>query len=203
MQVRQKLAILLIALGVVLVLFPGAGRYSFTANPTDLSQSVFESDIYYSVDQAAAFMVGEDSTVQLIDLRPVDEYSKVAIPGSINIPFDQFFSMKPESWLFNRSVRYLFYSNDDLYSSYAVVIARGLGYDNCYAVKGGLNMWYETVMYTKFSGERISPRENALFLNRARAARFFTEINSLPDSLKIKYAESRRQAERDLDGGCE
>ena len=70
-------------------------------------------------------------------------------------------------------------------------------------MKGGLNEWFDKVMYSKFSGDIISPRENALFETRLRARRFFTEINSLPDSLKLKYAESRKQAERELDGGCE
>ena len=83
-----------------------------------------------------------------------------------------------------------------------MVLARGLGYENCKVMKGGLNEWFDKVMYSKFSGERISARENALFENRTRAKQFFTEINSLPDSLKTKFAESKRQAEKSLDGGC-
>jgi len=31
----------------------------------------------------------------------------------------------------------------------------------------------------------------------------FTEINSLPDSLKQKFIDSRRVAAKKLDGGCE
>jgi hypothetical protein len=58
-------------------------------------------------------------------------------------------------------------------------------------------------MNSSFSGEIISPRENAIYETRFRARRFFTEINSLPDSMRLQYAESRRQAEKELDGGCE
>jgi rhodanese-related sulfurtransferase len=203
MQVREKISVLLIALSLLLVILPGSGRYSFSVDPSKLTQSVYNEEVFLSADQVAGFVITEDSTVQLIDLRSRNEYDSFNIPGSINIPFKEFFQLQPETWLYNRSMKYIFYSNDDIYSSYAMTLARGLGYENCFAMRGGLNNWFETVMYSKFSGDRISPRENALFGTRTRARLFFTEINSLPDSLKLKYAESRRQAERDLDGGCE
>jgi len=203
MQARKNISALLVALGLLLVLVPGSGPYSFTVDPPTLVFSVMEEDPFFSVDQVAGFVIAEDSMVQLIDLRNRNEFNSFNIPGAINIPFDEFFKMRPETWLYNRSVSYVFYSNDDTNSSYALVLARGLGYDKCYVMKGGLNEWFEKVMYSKFSGEIISPRENALFETRLRARRFFTEINSLPDSLKLIYAESRRQAERELDGGCE
>ena len=203
MHVREKISVLLVAIGLLLLLLPGAGPYSFTVDPSTLVSSVIDEDPFFSVDQVARFVIVEDSTVQLIDLRSRSEFNGFSIPGAINIPFDEFFKMRPETWLYNKSVSYVFYSNDDTYSSYALVLSRGLGYDNCFVMKGGLNGWYENVMNSEFSGDKISPRENALYETRSRARRFFTEINSLPDSLKLKYAESRRQAERELDGGCE
>ena len=36
-------------------------------------------------------------------------------------------------------------------------------------MKGGLNEWFNTVMNSSFTGERISARENALFETRTRA----------------------------------
>ena len=36
-----------------------------------------------------------------------------------------------------------------------------------------------------------------------RAGKLFTDINSLPDSLKIKYIEAKHFAAKKLDGGCE
>lgn len=203
MQERKNISVLLVALGLLLVSLPGSGPYSFTVYPSTLVSSVMDEDPFFSVDQVARFVIVEDSTVQLIDLRSRSEFNSFNIPGAINIPFDEFFKMRPETWLYNKAVRYVFYSNNNTNSSYALVLARGLGYNNCYVMKGGLNEWFEKVMYSKFSRDRISPRENALFETRSRARRFFTEINSLPDSLKLKYAESRRQAERKLDGGCE
>ena len=70
-------------------------------------------------------------------------------------------------------------------------------------MKGGLNEWFNSVMNSNFTGERISARENALFETRRRARKMFTEINSLPDSLKLKFIEAKHIASKKLDGGCE
>jgi hypothetical protein len=83
------------------------------------------------------------------------------------------------------------------------MIARGLGFKNNYVLKGGLNEWYRVVMNSEFTGDRITARENALFETRTRAKKMFTEFNSMPDSLKDKYSESKEVERKKLDGGCE
>lgn len=203
MNILKQLSISFIILSLALIVLPGSGNYSFTEDPEKLVLSLYNQDSYISVDRVARHVVSEDSTVQLIDLRDPEEFNKLNIPGAMNIPLDLFFKMKPETFLYNDDISYIFYSNSDIESSYALTLARGLGYKNCFAMEGGLNAWFETIIYSSFSGETISPRENAIYETRSRAKRFFTEINSLPDSLRLQYAESRRQAERDLDGGCE
>lgn len=203
MNTKTSIIISLFLLASLLVLLPGSGKYSFISKPSDLFESIFDRQYLISVDQVARYMVDEDSTVQLIDLRDEEEFKKVSIPGSINIPIREFFDRRPETYLYNPDTRYIFYSNSDSHSAYALTLAHGLGYKNCFEMDGGLNMWFETVMNSSFTGESISPRENALFEYRSKAKRFFTDINSLPDSLKVIFAESRRQAEKDLDGGCE
>ena len=62
-----------------------------------------------------------------------------------------------------------------------------MNYKNVFVMKGGLNEWFNTVMNSSFTGNKISARENALFETRLRAKNMFTEINSLPDSLKRKF----------------
>ncbi|MFA9388515.1 MAG: rhodanese-like domain-containing protein [Prolixibacteraceae bacterium] len=202
MNARQKLSIVLVLIGLLLVFLPGIGEYSFKEKPAALLNSILEDDTYLTVDQVAVLLNSDDPLIQLIDLRNKTDFEQFSIPGAINVPFEQFFERKPETWLYNTEVQYIFYGNGDVNSSYAMVLARGLGYENCKVMKGGLNEWFDKVMDSKFSGEKISARQNALFENRSRAKQFFTEINSLPDSLKTKFAESKRQAEKSLDGGC-
>lgn len=189
-------------IGLILVFLPGIGDYSFKVPPADLVQQTMTDDVYLSVDRVATLLNSEDESLQLIDFRSKQEFDQFNIPGAINVPFNQFFEMHPETWLYNPDARYVFYSNNDLNASYALVLAKGLGYENCFVMKGGLNEWFSTIMNSTFHGDKISPRENAIFENRKKARQFFTEINSLPDSLKQQYAEAKRQAERKLDGGC-
>ena len=138
----------------------------------------------------------------MIDLRPPAEFNSFSLPGSINIPYSELLSKDLES-LLNRDVRNIFYSNGDLDANCALVIATGLGFKNNYVLMGGLNEWYRVVMNSAFTGERITARENALFETRTRAGKLFTEMNNMPDSLKVKYRESKEIERKKLDGGCE
>ena len=203
MNTRKNLSVILICAGLILALLPLSSNRSFNLKPRTVLGQVTGNNIYLSPDQVARSVVSEDKDIQLIDLRTPDEYRAFNIPGSVNIPYNQFLDHDPENILKNGKSKTIFYSNGDLYSNYALVIARGLNFSNTYVMKGGLNEWFNVIMNSTFSGEKISPRENALYETRLRARKLFTQINSLPDSLKQKFVESQHLAVRKLDGGCE
>jgi rhodanese-related sulfurtransferase len=203
MNPREKISIVLLSIGIILALLPLSGSRSFTVKPQKLLTEVLDEDTWITVDQVAKFIVTEDSSVVLIDLREPDEFRKMNIPGSVNIPYDKLLEKDPSGYLKNGSVKNIFYSNGDLESNYALAITRGLNLKNTYVMRGGLNEWFSTVMNSTFTGERISARENALFEARTRAKKMFTEINSLPESEKLKFFESKHLEAKKLDGGCE
>jgi sulfur-carrier protein adenylyltransferase/sulfurtransferase len=202
MNTRQQLSIILLLLGLLLAFLPSSGKYSLHGKPDELLMAVLDENTSFTPDQVARFLVSEDSTIQLIDLRPAEEFNHFSIPGAINMPYNGFLSNDLES-LLNRDVRTIFYSNGDLESGYALVIARGMGYKNCYVMKGGMNDWFSLVMNSEFSGTSLTPRENALFETRKKARNLFTELNSMPDSLKARYRQSKEIERKKLDGGCE
>ena len=203
MNTREKFSAGLLSLGIILTLLPLSASRSFNIKPEKLISELFDEKTYLTVDQVAKFLVTEDSTIMIFDLRTPEEFKIMNIPGSVNIPYADLLNNKHDLYLSDRSKKKIFYSNGDFDSNYAYAIARGLNYRNVYVMKGGMNEWYNTVMNSSFSGERISARENALFETRFRARKIFTDINSLPDSLKIKYFEARHIAATKLDGGCE
>ena len=203
MNIRKEFSVLLLLLSLILALLPLSANRSFTAKPGKLLSDVLNKDASFTVDQVAEFITREDNTVQLIDLRSPEEFRKQAIPGAVNIPYPEFVAKDPEIWLGNKNIRNIFYSAGDIGSDYALVYARGLGYDNSYVMAGGVREWIRTIMETKFTGDRITARENALFETRRRAGEMFTELNSLPDSLKMKFLESKKFSAKKLDGGCE
>ena len=202
MNTREKFSVVLLSVGLILALLPLSGSSSFSVKPKKLLTEVLDENTYFTVDQVARFIVSEDSSVQIIDLRTPEEFRTMNIPGSINIPYTKFLDNDPSTSLNNAKVRNIFYSNGDFDSNYALAIARGLNIKNTFVMKGGLNEWFNTIMNSNFKGERISARENALFETRTRAKKMFSEMNSLPDSLKMKLIRSNHFAAKKLDGGC-
>lgn len=188
---------------MLLALLPLSANRSFTVKPGRLLSEVLDKEASFTVDQIAEFIVREDSTVQLIDLRSSEESKKLTIPGAVNIPYPDFIKKDPEIYLNNKNIKNIFFSNGVIESSYALVYARGLGYENTYIMEGGVSEWIRTIIETKFSGDRITARENALFETRRHAGEMFIELNTLPDSLKTRFLESKRFSAKKLDGGCE
>lgn len=203
MKIRKEISVLLILLSLILALLPLSANRSLSEKPGQLLAEVLGEEVSVTVDEVAEFIVREDPSVRLIDLRPADEYGKEAIPGAVNVPWSAFMKADPDTWLGNREVRAVFYSTGNSEADYALVYARGMGYNNCYIMDGGITEWKRTVIETRFSGERITARENALFETRRRAGEMFTEFSNLPDSLKVRYLESRKFSAKKLDGGCE
>lgn len=203
MNARIKISILLAGIGLLLAFIPFNAAKTFQLKPTELVEISSNTDMYFTVDDVARFVNNEDSTIQLIDLRSNSEFMESNIPGSINIPFNDLLNPSWEGYLNQDIVRNIYYSNGDETANLAWTIVSGLGYPKSFVMKGGMNEWYPTVMLSEFKGERITPRENALFENRYKARKTFTQINSLPASLKTQYLEAKRLEESQLDGGCE
>jgi len=203
MNIREKVSLLLILLSIILALLPLTANRSLSEEPSRLLAEVLGEDVSITVDEVAEYIVREDPSVRLIDLRPAAEYREEAIPGSVNVPWSEFIKSDPDILLSNREVMTIFYSTGNSEADYALVYARGMGYDNCFIMDGGITEWVRTVLETKFSGERITARENALFETRRRAGEMYTEYGNMPDSLKTKFLELRKFSAKKLDGGCE
>jgi rhodanese-related sulfurtransferase len=203
MNTREKFSVMLVFFGAILALVPLPAGRTFTIKPGNLLGTITDNKTYLNVDQVARYITSQDSTILIIDLRSPEEYKEFNIPGSINIPYNELINKDPSAFLGTMNMKNIFYSNGDFDSNFAVAFADGLGYNNNYAMIGGLNEWFNTVMNSSFKGERISARENALFETRMKASKLFMEINSLPDSLKIKSMKSKHFDRKKLDGGCE
>jgi 3-mercaptopyruvate sulfurtransferase SseA len=203
MEARIKYSVLLVGIGIIIALLPFDTSESFRLKSNELLSKSFSDSLYLSVDQVAQMLNKEDSTVQLIDLRNAGQFKECNIPGSINIPFDDLLNPRWEGTFNQRRVKKIFYGNGDQTACYAWTIATGLGYKNNFMMKGGLNEWFKTVMLSQFTGDKISPLENAIFENRFNARKAFTQVNSLPDSLKGIYFKAKEIKQLKLDGGCQ
>ncbi len=203
MNTREKFSIVLLCFGLLLAILPLSSGRSFIVKPQKLLPELLSEDTWLSVDQVARFVVSEDNTVQIIDLRSPEEFRIMNIPGSVNVPYSELLNSDPGTYLKVGATTNIFYSNGDINSNSALAISKGLNYKNTFVMKGGLNEWFNTIMNSSFRGDKISARENSLFETRTRAKNMFIEMNSMPDSLKLKFIEAKHLARKKLDGGCE
>lgn len=202
MNTRIKLSVLLFGIGAILAFLPYNPSQTFRLKPSELIEKSLSPDIYFTTDQVARFVNTEDSTILLVDIRDAREYNVCNIPGSVNIPLSDLLNPDWEGWINQKDLKIIYYGNGDRAANIAWTIATGLGYKNCFVMKGGLNDWFKNVMLTNFEGQQISARENAIYENRYKARRLFNELNQLPDSLKTKFLEAKRLKKEKLDGGC-
>jgi rhodanese-related sulfurtransferase len=146
MNMRIKLAIALIPLGIIIAAVPEntTKQYKLTAN--QLLDEVKEGIQFVTTDQIADMLVQKDPSLQLIDVRGSDEFDKFHLPGAINIPLTNLLAVEFEDVLNQDLKMNVFYSNGTTQSNEAWMITRQLGYVNNYVLQGGLNHWAETIM---------------------------------------------------------
>ncbi len=203
MNARILLSINLIAIAIILLLVPQRVSKKGQPLPSQQIQLLEESAQTIDVDKAARIISQTDASYQFIDIRSSAEFLAFNLPGSINIPFDELLAPQWQGYLNQDTKTNILYSNGDYTSNMACALLNSKGYDNIITLKGGLNEWYAIIMNNEFKGGRLTARENALFENRRKAKKLFTQINSLPDSLKNNFLEAKLLEEKELDGGCE
>lgn len=197
------MSINLVLLSLILILLPANANKKGEIKPTEQVLLLDSDDQMVGIELAARYVAENNSDVQFIDLRSSDEFQICNIPGSINIPFEQLFEQKWQSY-FNQSQKVnILYSNGNSKSSMAFALLSSQNPLTIKMLKGGLNEWYAKVMNAEFKGGRLSAKENAIFENKSRAKTLFIELNSLPDSAKNAFIELKLLEEKKLDGGCE
>lgn len=139
------LGILALALGAVLIFIPEKDN-SEKQVPAYLLLSLTDNSRFVSTDEMADLIINQDPTLLPIDVRPESEFNAFTIPGSVNIPLEKMLDEDAVPYLENDDMKKIFFSNDDLTSSQAWMMAKRNGYENVYIMKGGLNHWTETII---------------------------------------------------------
>jgi rhodanese-related sulfurtransferase len=203
LPLRAQVWILLVGFAALALIMPDRHRSASELKPSEMIHRMNRSGRTLSPDQVARYVISEDTSILLIDIREPEAYLASHIPGAVNIPLRDILNPDWAGYLDDPEVTVVLYSNGDLLASEAWMMCVQKGTPDPKVMKGGMNGWFETIMESEFSGGRISAAENALFEVRYRARDFFTQMNSLPDSLKTAFLEIKRKKEAELTGGCE
>ena len=76
----------------------------------------------------------------LIDVREMDEWNEIRIPGAIHIPKDEI-SLQIESHVSDKSLPIYLHCRGGVRSLYAAQSLLNLGYKEVYSVDGGIVEW--------------------------------------------------------------
>jgi len=203
MSFRYKFSIVLVVLGLISLMMSTVNKRSASVPPEVILKELQKGEFRIPADQLAGFILNGDSGIRIIDLRDPEEYKTLSIPGAINIPLFSLLEPENKPLLDDASIKTIYYDNDESLSTRAWILSLQKGYSNLSVLKGGLNKWDSIIMHSAFTGDKITPQENALFEKRYKVRRLFNQWNAMPDSLKSEFFASRQKKEKELVGGCE
>jgi 3-mercaptopyruvate sulfurtransferase SseA len=195
------LAVLLIVMAAGILILPPKQNLS-QSNPEDLMLDVMQPTRYFSTDQVAQLIIENDPTLQLVDVRSVNEFNAFSLPGSINIPVDSLLSEYSSEYLSENGKIFVFYDNDDILSDQVWVLAKRLGHENIYVLTGGLNRWINTIIRPQEPDETASSDEFDLFTFRKGASMYFTGAKIEQADVKTEVKMSRKKKSGGAEGGC-
>ncbi len=197
------LTILLLALAGGLFVLPERNNEQGTG-PEELMWDIVQPTRYATTDQVARMIIEKDPTIELIDVRPTEEYESFTLPGAVNIPLDSIIIEHYQDYLGVDGMNAVFFSNDDIKADQAWVIARRMGYDNIYVMKGGLNHWVETMIRPVKPDETAPEAEFEKYNLRKGACLYFS--GAKPDAnagvQKSGVVVKRKKKAAVAEGGC-
>lgn len=193
---------MLILLSAGLLFLPSKSN-SKQLNPEKLMWDIVQPTRYVSTDEVAKMIIEHDPLLMLVDVRPADEYQAFSLTNALNIPLDSFALDYAKYALSVEDVNVVFYSNDDLRSDQAWVIAKRLGKKNIYVLKGGLNCWVQTIIQPEMPPETASTEDFNRYDFRKGASMYFTgaEIAS-PQEASVELIVTRKKKTKVAEGGC-
>ncbi len=148
-------------------------------------------------DELAFRLMDNDNTLKIIDVRPVEEYTKFSLPSSQSMTLKNIFLKDAKPLLTIKHADYVFIGDDELSSKKAAIIADRLGYDNITYLKGGLNEFKTQIINYKAPSTTNTRQEVDTNRFRKEASRV---IPVLIEKNKTKFVPVKK-TKRVL-GGC-
>jgi sulfur-carrier protein adenylyltransferase/sulfurtransferase len=167
------LAIVLIVAAAGLLIVPDRGENK-EMKPEKLLAALNDQARFLSTDDITERIIGGDPILQLIDVRPAEQFSKFALPGAINIPTDSILNTSFQDVLHKAGKDNVFYSNGDVEADAAWQLCSRAGIRKVFVMKGGLNQWYNTIIKGAKPSNTASSGDLDTYNFRQAAKLYFT-----------------------------
>lgn len=149
-----------------------------------------------SVDELAARIINGDKTLQLIDVRTVDEFKEFSLPNAINADYTKFLNKEWQRVFNTKGKENLIYGNDEKSAVIAALAAKDIGYGNIIILEGGLESFQEDILKFEMPSEVKDKNKFDTYRFRVEAAKALPAIIEASKP-KVIVQESKRVL-----GGC-
>ncbi|RMF10689.1 MAG: rhodanese-like domain-containing protein [Candidatus Neomarinimicrobiota bacterium] len=202
---RILLTIVIGILGLVIAMVPENTTQPYKLTADQLLAEIQSGSEMVSPDALADWLVNEDPSIQLIDVRTPKEYENYHLDAALNIPLAEILSPEWSDYLDQGVKMNILYSNGTTTAHEAWMILRQMGYENNYVLQGGLNYWTETILNPTAPKVTSPDDEFARYDFRKAASQKFgggsIQTTQVPPPKK-KPPIKRRAKKRAPEGGC-
>lgn len=171
--------------------------------PEELLWGIIQPTRYVTTDQVAKMIIGNDPTLELVDVRSAEAYGKFSLPNAINVPLDSLLNPSSQGYFGIPGMRVVLFSDDDIMSDQAWVLLRRLGFNKNYVMKGGLNLWMNTIINPVMPPETASENAMEQYQFRKGAQMYFTGAKpEVSAAKKVNVVFKRKKKAKVAAGGC-
>ncbi len=204
------LAAILILLAGGLVLLPKYQKHE-GIKPQELLSNVISSERYITTDKLSEKLIYRDPSFILIDVRDEKSYENYSLPNAINIPLEKLLDEDSRAYLNQSQFDVVLFSNDHFYADQAWILCDRLGFKNIRVLKGGLNLWFTTIINPEEPSQSMPAEEFDLYSTRKAASMYFGVV--YPEQAQMVESETKIEApkrvitvqkkkKRAAEGGC-
>lgn len=143
---RVILTVVILSLGLIIAAVPKNTTKPYKLTAAEILDELKSGTQYLQPEDVAQMLIEKDPYLQLIDIRPENEFEKFSLQGAINIPIDNLLSADYVDVFDQDTKLNVFYGNGTTQANEAWMLLRQLGYKNIYVLQGGLNYWTEAIL---------------------------------------------------------
>lgn len=136
---------------------------------------------YFSVLELAQDIRGKEN-ISVIDLRPASDFEKFNIPSSINLTLSELLDFETP-----RHSSLIIYSDNDTQSEQAYFMLKGLGKTQQFVLKGGVEDWYDYILYPKLPKTVADSNQVLVSKIKALTSFFGGRIEFIDDAEILEY----------------
>jgi rhodanese-related sulfurtransferase len=149
-------------------------------------------------DELAFRLLDRDPRLLIVDVRPEDEYKRMPLPASVNVPVEELFGRQWAPALGRRNSVRVFVDEDGGEALRGALLAERLGFDDVRVLRGGLSGLRRTIL-------EAAPSVSVRTAAEIDAERFRTQARTeLPKLIAESGGHSSRPkpAVKTVKGGC-